>query len=89
MFVVLLTYTAPLDAVDQRLVAHREFLLRHYASGVFLLSGRKEPRDGGVILATADSRHDLEEILAEDPFRVHRLARTKSCNSAQQWPRQR
>ena len=71
---VLLTYTAPLEEVDRHIPAHRQFLERQYAAGVFLLSGRKEPRDGGVILATAASRAELDTVLAQDPFQVHGLA---------------
>ena len=74
MFVVLLTYTASLDQVDAHLPAHREFLSRNYAAGIFVLSGRKEPRDGGVILAQTESRQALEAVLAQDPFRVHGVA---------------
>jgi len=74
MFVVLLTYIKPLEAVDALVPAHREFLHRMYEAGTFLLSGRKEPRDGGVILANASSAHELELLLAEDPFKVHGVA---------------
>ena len=74
MFVVLLTYTRPLDAVDALVPAHREYLQRMYAAGVFLLSGRKEPREGGVILATAASESELWAVLDEDPFRIHDVA---------------
>jgi uncharacterized protein YciI len=74
MFVVLLTYTATLEQVDRHLPAHREFLASSYAAGIFLLSGRKEPRDGGVILAKAQSRQALETILSQDPFRIHGVA---------------
>jgi uncharacterized protein YciI len=74
VFLVLLTYTAPLERVDQHLSAHREFLLRNYATGIFLLSGRKEPREGGVILAKAASRQELEVVLTQDPFHIHGVA---------------
>ena len=74
MFLVLLTYTRPLTEVDRHIPAHREFLSRNYASGVFLLSGRKEPRDGGVILANASSAIELQGVLAEDPFHIHGVA---------------
>lgn len=74
MFLVLLTYQKPLDVVDTHLAAHREFLERQYAAGVFLLSGRKEPRDGGVILANAPSLETLQSVVAEDPFHVHGVA---------------
>lgn len=74
MYVVLLTYTKPLADVDAHLPAHREFLKRNYDAGVFLLSGPKEPRDGGVILANAASLSELQAILAEDPFQIHDVA---------------
>jgi Uncharacterized protein conserved in bacteria len=68
MFVVLLEYTRPLDEVDAQIPAHRAFLEQQYAIGHFLLSGRKEPRTGGVILATMASKLQLEQLLKEDPF---------------------
>ena len=74
MFLVLLTYLQPLDAVDACLAEHREYLQRHYAAGVFQLSGPRQPRDGGVILATASSAAELQAILETDPFHVHGVA---------------
>ncbi|WP_029461169.1 YciI family protein [Solidesulfovibrio alcoholivorans] len=68
MFVVLLTYVKGLDVVDALLAAHVRFLEEHYAAGTFLLSGRREPRTGGVILARAPSREALLDVLAGDPF---------------------
>lgn len=68
MFVIELTYTAPLEAVDAELDAHVAWLDRYYAAGVFLASGRKVPRDGGLILAGGVSRAEVERIAAEDPF---------------------
>ncbi len=68
MFIIQLTYNGPLAEVDQLLDGHRQFLEKYYAAGVFLLSGRKEPRTGGVILARAESAEKLQEIVAEDPF---------------------
>ncbi|MGK5631686.1 YciI family protein [Streptomyces sp. URMC 123] len=68
MFVLELTYTAPLERVDAALAAHVSWLEEQYAAGVFLASGRKNPRDGGVILAVGDDRERIEEIVASDPF---------------------
>ncbi|MEI5097463.1 YciI family protein [Streptomyces sp. PmtG] len=70
MFVMELTYTAPVDRVDALLAAHVAWLDAQYAAGVFLASGRKNPRDGGVILAVGDSRAHIEELAASDPFTV-------------------
>ena len=68
MFVVNLTYVMPLDQVDGHLAAHVEFLKKQYEKGIFVASGRKVPRTGGVILARSVSRDELNRILAQDPF---------------------
>ncbi len=74
MFVIELTYTAPLAAIDAAMKPHVAWLQRHYAAGTFLASGRKVPRDGGVILATGDDRARIEAIVSEDPFVATGLA---------------
>jgi len=68
MFVILLSYIKPLSEVDRFVAEQRAFLARHYAAGHFLLSGRQEPRTGGVILATAPSRAEVEQMVQSDPF---------------------
>ncbi|MFI9101406.1 YciI family protein [Streptomyces fildesensis] len=68
MFVLDITYTAPVEQVDAVLADHVGWLDLQYAAGAFLASGRKEPREGGVILAVARDRAAIEEIVAGDPF---------------------
>ena len=75
MFLVLLTYERPLDEIDRRMGAHVAFLEECYRAGVFLASGRRVPRQGGVILAVARSRGDLETVMGHDPFVREGLAR--------------
>ncbi|MGC5360488.1 YciI family protein [Streptomyces sp. DT24] len=70
MFVLELTYTAPVERVDALLPAHVAWLDGQYEAGVFIASGRKNPRDGGVILAVGDDRARIESIAAADPFAV-------------------
>ncbi|OKJ74841.1 YciI family protein [Streptomyces sp. CB02460] len=70
MFVLELSYTAPLDRVDAALDAHVAWLDRQYAAGLFIASGRKNPRDGGVILAVGEDRAAIERLAASDPFVV-------------------
>jgi uncharacterized protein YciI len=74
MFVIELVYKADLSAIDAHMKAHVAFLKKYYASGNFLVSGRKIPRDGGIIVAVAESRERVERIIREDPFHVHGLA---------------
>jgi uncharacterized protein YciI len=68
MFVIELTYKAPLTAIDAHMAEHMAFLRKHYAAGRFLVSGRQVPRVGGVILAVGDSREQIEAIVRDDPF---------------------
>lgn len=74
MFVVELNYLKPLAEVDAQLEAHRSFLAEQYAAGVFLASGPKEPRSGGIILARAASAEALDAVLAADPFYLQGIA---------------
>jgi uncharacterized protein YciI len=74
MFIVSLHYIQPLEVVESHLQAHRAFLDRFYQQGVFIASGRKVPRNGGVILAKGVTRAELEGILDQDPFRAQGVA---------------
>jgi len=74
MFVIELIYKADLADIDAQMTPHVAFLKKYYAAGNFLASGRKIPRDGGIILAAGKSRQQIEAIVEEDPFVVHGLA---------------
>jgi len=74
MFIIELTYKVPAKEIDANMAAHVAFLEKYYQSGHFLASGRKEPRDGGLIFAKASSKKRAEEIIAEDPFYTNNLA---------------
>jgi len=68
MFIIELTYKADLTQIDAHMKAHVAFLKKYYASGHFLVSGRKIPRDGGIIVAVGKSREEIEAIVEQDPF---------------------
>jgi uncharacterized protein YciI len=68
MFVIELNYKVDLASIDAHMSAHVRFLKKYYASGHFLVSGRKIPRDGGIIVAAGRNRQEIEAIIAEDPF---------------------
>jgi len=74
LFVIELTYKAELAAIDAAMKPHMEYLKKYYDAGVFVLSGRKIPRDGGVILAVGESRERVEAIAREDPFHARGLS---------------
>ena len=68
MFVLLLTYIKPLDEVDALMRRHMAWLNEQYDAGRFIVSGRRIPRTGGVILARGDDREEIEALAAKDPF---------------------
>ena len=74
MFVIELIYKADLAAIDAHMKSHMAFLNKYYAAGNFLVSGRKIPRDGGIIIAVGSSREQVEAIAREDPFCKQGLA---------------
>jgi uncharacterized protein YciI len=74
MFIINLNYIAPLEKIDALMREHLVFLNACYREGLFIVSGRKIPRTGGIILAKASSRDALETLMRNDPFIVQGLA---------------
>ena len=74
MFVILVTYKKPLEIVDKYLTDHATFLDHGYQKNYFIVSGRKNPRTGGVIISQLKNRKKLDDILKLDPFFTHEIA---------------
>jgi uncharacterized protein YciI len=74
MFIIDLNYIVPLEELDTHMAAHVKYLKKYYEQNIFIASGRKVPRTGGIILALADSMEAVEKIISEDPFHKHELA---------------
>ena len=74
MFIINLHYIVPLEELDAHMTEHVKYLHKYYKQNVFVASGRKVPRTGGIILALADSREAVDAIIKEDPFYIHKLA---------------
>lgn len=68
MFIFSLTYVKPLSEVERLLPAHIEFLDEHYKNHLFMCSGRKIPRTGGVILCNCADKVEAKAIMEKDPF---------------------
>ncbi|MBP1859068.1 YciI family protein [Rhizobium herbae] len=73
MFILSLTYTAELSEVDRHIEPHMDWVKDGYDSGVFLASGRKIPRTGGIIFARG-TRAEIDARVAADPFTIHGVA---------------
>lgn len=74
MFAVILDYIKPLEEIDRLRTAHLAFLEAQYEKGLFIASGPRQPRIGGVILAKGMNRQELDAILAQDPFNREQAA---------------
>jgi len=74
MFIINLNYIVPLEQLDVHMADHVKFLRKYYKQDVFIASGRKVPRTGGIILALANSTKEIEQIIEEDPFYKFKLA---------------
>ena len=74
MFIAILTYKKPLEEVDRYLQAHRDYLAEHYAAGDFIMSGPQTPRVGGVIMIKATSQAAVDNLIAQDPFKINGIA---------------
>ncbi len=82
MFIVHLTYTAPLADIDRHLEPHRAWVEAGLAEGIFVAAGPLVPRTGGVILAHGLTREALNARLAEDPFAKAGLIRVEVLDHA-------
>lgn len=74
MFIINLTYIKPLEAVEKYLQEHISFLNHYYAEGLFIASGRKNPRTGGIILIQCKNKEVVQEIIRQDPFYKNKIA---------------
>ncbi|WP_031479463.1 YciI family protein [Maridesulfovibrio frigidus] len=74
MYILSLNYNTPLEDVDKCMDEHIEFLKKQYDAGIFVMSGRKVPRTGGIILARNVSLEELSKIISEDPFHKNGVA---------------
>ncbi|MEI7981470.1 MAG: YciI family protein [Bacteroidota bacterium] len=75
MFAFFSVYLKPMEEVDCHLEAHRLFLKSLYEKGITICSGPQIPRTGGFILLNASGKDEALEIMANDPYVIHEVAR--------------
>jgi uncharacterized protein YciI len=68
-YLIVSRYIRPVSELDAAMDEHVLFLEKQFSKGVFVLSGPKTPRSGGIILARSDSLENLLEVIEADPFR--------------------
>jgi uncharacterized protein YciI len=71
------------------IAAHRQFLQKGYDEGRFLVSGPSIPPTGGILIARAESRDELNAFLADEPFckaKVMRFSKITEFDPVQHQP---
>ena len=75
LFVIIIDYIVDLKIIDKHRQNHLKFLDKYYNLNIFIVSGARNPRDGGIIIAKAQDKNYLSSIIKEDPFYQHNLAK--------------
>ncbi|WP_313528172.1 YciI family protein [Anaerotignum sp.] len=73
MFLVILSYKKTIEHIEKALSDHILFLDKYYENKKFIVSGRRNPRVGGVILVNSNSTDEVMSIIQEDPFNQNDL----------------
>lgn len=84
-FIIAIRYTAPIEAVDALIKPHVTWLEAGREAGHFVGWGRRVPREGGVVLATAEDRATVEALAAADPFVAGGVAEAEVIEWAASW----
>lgn len=53
---------------------HRAYLQTGYDHGMFLMSGPREDKSGGIVIARAPDLETLQAFFAQDPYSINGLA---------------
>lgn len=68
MFVILLKFGAGKARAGEFMEGHKAWIQKGFDDGVFLLVGSLTPNMGGGLLASGESRADIEARVGQDPF---------------------
>jgi len=68
MFIIFLRFSDNKSHAKNFMQAHNDWITEHVNSGVFLMVGTLEPKQGGCILANTENRETIEAIITQDPF---------------------
>ncbi len=73
-FIINLQFTQSFETFGDLVPAHRAFLQEGYDRGLLLMSGPKQDKTGGIIVARAESEQLLRELMSQDPYLIHGVA---------------
>lgn len=68
MYLMISTYSVPLEEVDKLRDAHLAFLDEKEALGLVVSAGRQDPPRGGVVILDVPSEAEAFAVMADDPY---------------------
>lgn len=74
MYLLKLAYIRPIAEIDRFLAEHRSWLDTLYANKEAVCSGPQNPRNGGIIFLSVNTRERVNAIIEADPFHREKLA---------------
>lgn len=74
MYLIAITYTQPLEAVERVLPAHRQYLRDAPLAARIVMTGRRSPPTGGLVMLRADSREEVDAFVRQDPYFTENVA---------------
>ncbi len=63
-----------MEKIAEILPSHRAFLQTGYEKGWLLCSGPMVPKSGGVVIARAPEKLDIENFFSDDPYLLNQAA---------------
>lgn len=68
MYLLIVSYTKPVEEVAPFVPAHAEWVNKYFKEGFFLMAGPKKNKFGGAIMVKSIDRAKLNKIIEEDSF---------------------
>ena len=68
MFLMISSYSVPIEEVDKVRPEHLAYLDELQARGLILAAGRQDPPVGAVIILTVDTVEEARALIADDPY---------------------
>lgn len=75
LFAITLSYVRPIEEIKAHLDDHKTWLLKYTQAGNIVFAGPLQQENGGFVLAYGEQLSDIQRMIADDPFDVHRLVK--------------
>jgi uncharacterized protein YciI len=73
-YIVEIIYKVPFEEIQKVSPAHRVYLDEGYEKGMLLMSGPQNSKTGGIVIARANHKNEIEDFFAKDPYHTEGVA---------------